>query len=104
MLSPVLADPGRASEVRRAIIRLGLIALPALAVLLAPAPADLPVRAQRVLAVVVLAIGLWSTEVLAAGVTSVVVIVALILTGAVPTVRDGFVALPIRCRTSWSAC
>jgi anion transporter len=75
----------------RLLIRLALIALPALAVLLAPAPADLPVRAQRVLAVVVLAIGLWSTEVMAAGVTSVVVIVALILTGAVPTVRDGFV-------------
>jgi len=97
MLSPVVADPSRASEVHRqrviggALIRLGLIALPALVVLVAPAPADLPVRAQRVLAVVVLAIGLWSTEVMAAGVTAVVVIVALILTGAVPTVRDGFV-------------
>jgi di/tricarboxylate transporter len=97
MLSPVVADPSGASEGgrRRAIngtlIRLALIALAAVAFLVAPAPADLPVRAQRVLAVVVLAIGLWSTEVMAAGVTSVVVIVALILTGAVPTVRDGFV-------------
>ena len=73
------------------LIRLALIAEPALVVLLAPAPADLPWRAQRVLAVVVLAIGLWSTEVMTAGVTSMVVIVALILTGAVPNVRDGFV-------------
>ena len=74
-----------------ALLRLALIALPALVVLAVPAPADLPVRAQRVLAVVVLAIGLWSTEVMAAGVTSMVVIVALILTGAVPNVRDAFV-------------
>jgi anion transporter len=72
-------------------VRLALIALPALAVMLAPAPADLPVRAQRVLGVVTLAIGLWSTEVMAAGVTAVVVMVALILTGAVPAVRDAFV-------------
>ena len=77
--------------ISRPLVRLALIALPALAVLVLPAPADLPFRAQRVLAVVVLAIGLWSTEVMAAGVTGVVVIVALILTGAVPTVRDGFV-------------
>jgi solute carrier family 13 (sodium-dependent dicarboxylate transporter), member 2/3/5 len=75
----------------RPLVRLALIALPALAVLVIPAPVDLPFRAQRVLAVVVLAIGLWSTEAMAAGVTSIVVIVALILTGAVPTVRDGFV-------------
>ena len=94
MLSSVVADVDTSHDRetrRRALIRLGLIALPALAVLLAAAPADLPLRAQRVLAVVVLAIGLWSTEVMAAGVTSLVVIVALILTGAVPSVRDGFV-------------
>src|SRR5712692_9927178 len=84
MLSPVVADPSRASEgqhqrvIGSALIRLALIALPAPAVLVAPAPADLPVRAQRVLAVVILAIGLWSTEIMAAGVTAVVVIVALI--------------------------
>jgi anion transporter len=94
MLSPVVTDAGRSHALaarRRVLIRLALIVLPALAVLAAPAPADLPLRAQRVLAVVVLAIGLWSTEIMAAGVTSMVVIVALILTGAVPTVRDGFV-------------
>jgi anion transporter len=85
MLSLVVADAGRPS------IRLALIVLLAFVVLGIPGPADLPVRAQRVLAVVVLAIGLWSTEVMAAGVTSVVVILALILTGAVPSVRDGFV-------------
>jgi anion transporter len=73
------------------LLRLALIALPALVALALPAPADLPLRAQRTLAVVVLAIGLWSAEVMAAGVTSVVVIVALILTGAVPDVRAGFV-------------
>jgi anion transporter len=75
---------------RSPLLRLALIALPALVVLALPAPADLPVRAQRTLAVVVLAIGLWGTETMAAGVTSIVVIVALILTGAVPDVRGGF--------------
>jgi anion transporter len=39
---------------------------------------------------VLLAITLWSTEGMPAGVTSLVVIVALILTGAVPDVRDAF--------------
>ena len=40
------------------------------------------------LAVVALAIGLWATEALPPGVTSMVVVVALVLSGGVPTVRE----------------
>ncbi|HEY7250361.1 MAG TPA: hypothetical protein VIG37_07685, partial [Methylomirabilota bacterium] len=43
-----------------------------LAVLAAPTPAGLGVEGQRVLAVIVLAIGLWGLETLPPGVTGVV--------------------------------
>src|SRR5690606_5799447 len=55
-------------------------------IIAAPAPAGLPEAGKRVLAVAVLAIGLWCTEALPAGVTSLILIVALVLTGAVPNV------------------
>jgi anion transporter len=61
----------------------GLLALCGL-LMAAPAPAGLPEPGKRVLAVAVLAIGLWCTEALPAGVTSVVLVLALVLTGAVP--------------------
>ncbi len=59
------------------------------AVLLAlPAPAGLPEAGKRVIAVALLAIGLWCTEALSAGVTSLVLVVALVLSGAVPGFRE----------------
>ena len=61
----------------------GLIAL--------PAPAGLPEGGKRVIAVAVLAIGLWCTEALPAGVTAMVLIVALVLTGSgFPDALAGF--------------
>lgn len=54
-----------------------------LAVLAAPMPAALGLEGQRVLAVLVLAIGLWGLEALPAAVTGVVTILALVLTHAV---------------------
>lgn len=48
-----------------------------LAVLAAPAPTGLSLEGQRVLAVIVLAIGLWGLEAMPPGVTGVVTIVAL---------------------------
>ncbi|HKA61388.1 MAG TPA: SLC13 family permease [Methylomirabilota bacterium] len=62
--------------------------LGSLAVLAAPTPAGLSVEGQRVLAVIVLAIGLWGLETLPPGVTGVVAIVALVFTHAVPGIRD----------------
>jgi anion transporter len=68
-------------------IAAGLVALCA-ALIAAPAPAGLPEAGKRVIAVAILAIGLWCTEALPAGVTSLVLIVALVLSGAVPGFRE----------------
>src|SRR5262245_45170572 len=68
-------------------IAAGLVALCAM-LIAAPSPAGLPEAGKRVIAVAVLAIGLWCTEALPAGVTSLVLIVALVLSGAVPGFRE----------------
>lgn len=63
----------------------GLIAL--------PSPTGLPDAGKRVIAVALLAIGLWCTEALPAGVTALLLIVALVLTGSVsgfPEALAGF--------------
>ena len=57
--------------------------------LAAPAPDGLSAEGQRVLAVIVLAIGLWGFETLPPGVTGVVAIMALVFTHAVPSIREG---------------
>jgi anion transporter len=60
----------------------------ATALMFLPTPAGLSRAGHRVLAVVALAIGLWATEALPAGVTAMVVIIALVVSGGAPTVRD----------------
>jgi anion transporter len=60
-----------------------------LAVLAAPTPAGLAPEGQRVLAVIVPAIGLWGLEALPPGVTAIVAIVALVGTRAVAGIREG---------------
>lgn len=52
---------------------------------LLPPPADLPVPAHRTLAVAAGAIVLWTGEILPPGVTAVLVVLLLFLTGAAPT-------------------
>ena len=63
--------------------------LGSLSVLAAPSPDGLSAEGQRVLAVIVLAIGLWGFETLPPGVTGVVAIMALVFTHAVPSIREG---------------
>jgi anion transporter len=53
------------------------------ALIAAPAPESLPEAGKRVIAVAALAIGLWCTEALPAGVTALILVVALVLSGAV---------------------
>jgi len=65
--------------------------LGSLAVLAAPSPEGLSLEGQRVLAVLVLAIGLWGLETLPPAVTGVVAIMALVFTRAVPGIREGLV-------------
>ncbi len=61
----------------------GLVALCA-ALIAAPTPEGLPEPGKRVLAVAVLAIGLWCTEALPAALTGLILVVALVLFGGVP--------------------
>ncbi|MGH7397591.1 MAG: SLC13 family permease [Candidatus Rokuibacteriota bacterium] len=62
--------------------------LGSVAVLAVPTPDGLSPEGQRVLAVIVLAIGLWGFETLPPGVTGVVAIMALVLTHAVTGIRE----------------
>lgn len=59
--------------------------------LAAPTPAGLSLEGQRVLAVIVLAIGLWGFEALPPGVTSMVALIALVFTHAVAGIREALV-------------
>lgn len=59
-----------------------------LAVLAAPTPAGLSPEGQRVLAVIVLAIGLWGFETLPPGVTGMVAVMGLVFTRAVAGIRE----------------
>ncbi len=74
--------------------------LGSLAVLAAPSPEGLSLEGQRVLAVIVLAIGLWGFETLPPGVTGMVAIIALVFTHAVPSIREASWASRIPSRTS----
>jgi di/tricarboxylate transporter len=74
--------------------------LGSLAVLAAPSPEGLHPEGQRVLAVIVLAIGLWGFETLSPGVTGMVAIIALVFTRAVPSIREGWRASRIPSPTS----
>jgi di/tricarboxylate transporter len=69
----------------------GAIVAPCAVVLVLPTPQGLPREGQRVLAVAALAVGLWGTEALPAGVTGVVVVIALVLLRAVPGMREALV-------------
>ena len=71
------------SRYRSAWLIAGFVAVSS-AIIAAPAPPGLPEAGKRVLAVAILVIGLWCSEALPAGVTSLILIVALVLTGGVP--------------------
>jgi sodium-dependent dicarboxylate transporter 2/3/5 len=77
-----------AARPSRALLLAAIVLAAATALTFAPTPAGLSREGHRVLAVVVLAIGLWATEALAVGVTSMIVVIALVASGAVPTLRD----------------
>lgn len=71
-----------ASSIKSLAILVGLIVLSAVLMLL-PAPDGLPEAGKRVLAIAILAIGLWSTDALPAAVTGLVVVLALVISGGV---------------------
>jgi sodium-dependent dicarboxylate transporter 2/3/5 len=56
-----------------------------------PTPAGLSVAGQRVLAVAVMAIGLWCTDAIPAAVTGILLVIALVLSGGVPGFPEALV-------------
>jgi anion transporter len=75
-------------EGRRAFFTLVILGMLAGGVMLLQTPEGLSRAGQQVLAVAVIAIGLWSTEALPMGVTGILVVLALVLSGGVPGFRE----------------
>jgi solute carrier family 13 (sodium-dependent dicarboxylate transporter), member 2/3/5 len=73
---------------RRALIVTALMVGFSIFLMALPTPAGLSPAGQRVLAVAVLAIGLWCGEPVPAGVTGIVIVAALVLSGGVPGLRE----------------
>ncbi len=83
--------PAPTSSDQRAPLTIAILVAICAGLIAMPAPAGLPEAGKRVIAVAVLAIGLWCTEALPAGVTAIVLIVALVLTGSgFPDALAGF--------------
>lgn len=59
--------------------------------MISPTPAGLSHAGQKVLGIAIVAIGLWSTEVLPAGVTGILVVVSLMVTGSVSSFQEALV-------------
>jgi sodium-dependent dicarboxylate transporter 2/3/5 len=73
------------------VARALVVAGPCALIPLLPRPEGLSPEGQRVLAVAALAVALWGTETLAAGVTGVVVVIALVVFRAVPGMREALI-------------
>ena len=76
---------------RGAVVITALIVGLCTTLIVMPTPAGLSQAGQRVLAVAVLAIGLWCTEIIPAGVTGIILVAALALSGGVPGFREAIV-------------
>jgi anion transporter len=66
----------------QALLTIGVLLALCMVLIAIPSPEGLPEAGKRVIAVALLAIGLWCTEALPAGVTALVLVVALVLTGS----------------------
>ena len=85
-----VASPSDAPD-KRAPLTIALLVAVCAGMIAMPAPEGLPEAGKRVIAVAVLAIGLWCTEALPVGVTALLLVVALVLTGAVSSFPEALV-------------
>jgi anion transporter len=76
---------------RRAILTTVILIVLCVALMAVPTPSGLSREGHRTLAVVALAIGLWCTEAVPMGVTGMLVIMALVLSGGVADFREALV-------------
>jgi sodium-dependent dicarboxylate transporter 2/3/5 len=83
--------PNRWDISRRGTMILGFLVLLCLLLLVLPTPQGLSLSGHRVFVVMTLAIGLWCTEALPMGVTGLIVVIALVLSGAVPDFRQALI-------------
>ena len=59
--------------------------------MLSPTPEGLSRAGQKVLGIAIIAIGLWGTEVLPIGVTGILVVIALMVSGGVPSYQEALI-------------
>ena len=83
--------PNAGRRERRALLITVFLAGLSVVLMAVPPPAGLSPAGQRVLAVAVMAIGLWCTDVIPAAVTGILVVIALTLSGGVPGLGDALV-------------
>jgi sodium-dependent dicarboxylate transporter 2/3/5 len=88
MTTPQAGAQASPSDWRRPAVTVAILAGLCAGLLAMPTPEGLPVAGQRVVAVAAMGIGLWSTDVLPAGLTGMLVVVLLVLLGGVPTLRE----------------
>lgn len=75
----------------RTLLTVGILAALCVLLLALPSPEGLSHQGHRVFVVMVLAIGLWCTEVLPMGLTGLVVVMALVMSGAVSDFRQALI-------------
>jgi sodium-dependent dicarboxylate transporter 2/3/5 len=85
------SEPNAGRGAWRALLTTAFLVGLSAVLMTAPAPAGLSPAGQRVLAVAVLAIGLWCTDVIPAAVTGLLVVIALTLSGGVPGLGEALV-------------
>jgi anion transporter len=74
-----------------ALLIMGIVIGLALTLMLLPTPAGLSRAGQKVLGIAIIAIGLWSTEVLPVGVTGILVVIALMVSGSVSSYQEALI-------------
>ena len=79
---------------KKAIVIMALSALLSIMVVCIPAPAGLSRAGQRVLGITILAIGFWSTELIPMGVTGMLVVVLLAVSGSVSGFQEALIGFP----------
>ena len=83
--------PNASKNEWRALLITVFLAGLSVALMALPTPAGLSVAGQRVLAVAVLAIGLWCTDAIPAAVTGILLVIALVLSRGVPGLPEALV-------------
>ena len=76
---------------KKAIVIMALLALLSIMVMCIPAPAGLSRAGQRVLGITILAIGFWSTELIPMGVTGMLVVVSLVVSGGASGFQEALI-------------